>query len=153
MSDNRSSNFNGTTTRKKMTLSNHNQVNFSIGIISYYKINLLRVQSFLKTFCRKTTYLKIYSVMKLGSKNTNHKAFGTSTLYSLLRNVRKLRKTFPMRSTLSMEERKRLPWIQIPRDCRAPWSIFSSMFGLSSSITWIKLSSSLSTHCLLIINF
>ena len=136
---------------KKMTLSNHNQVNFSIGIISYYKINLLRVQSFLKTFCRKTTCLKIYSVMKLGSKNTNHKAFGTSTLYFLLRNVRKLRKTFPMRSTLSMEER--LPWIQIPRDCRAPWSIFSPMFGLSSSITWIKLSSSLSTHCLLIINF
>ena len=49
-----------------------------------------------------------------------------------------------MGSVLSMEERKRLCWIQIPRDGRAPWSIFAPMFRLSSSISWIKLSSSLS---------
>ena len=40
---------------------------------------------------------------------------------------------------------KLFQWGQpFPHDCRAPWSIFSPMFGLSSSISWIKLSSSLS---------
>ena len=68
MSDNQSSNLNGTTIRKKMTLSNRNPAILSFVIISYYKINFLRVQAFLKTFCRKKTYLKIYSVMKTRMK-------------------------------------------------------------------------------------
>ena len=45
--------------------------------------------------------------------------------------------------TLSMEECKNLRWIRIPRDCRARWRVFSPMLGRSSSISWIKLSSSL----------
>ena len=68
MSDNQSSNLNGTTIRKKMTLSNRNPAILSFVIISYYKINFLRVQAFLKTFCRKKTYLKIDSVMKTRMK-------------------------------------------------------------------------------------
>ena len=68
MSDNQSSNLNGTTIRKKVILSNRNPAILSFVIISYYKINFLRVQAFLKTFCRKKTYLKIYSVMKTRMK-------------------------------------------------------------------------------------
>ena len=48
MSNNQSSNFNGTAIRKKMTLSNRNPAILSFVIISYYKINFLPVQTFLK---------------------------------------------------------------------------------------------------------
>ena len=65
MSDNQSSNLNGTTIRKKMTLSNRNPAILSFVIISYYKINFLRIQAFLKT---KENDLKIYSVMKTRMK-------------------------------------------------------------------------------------
>ena len=68
MSENQSSNLNGTTIREKMTLSSRNPAILSFVIISYYKINFLRAQAFLKTFCRKKTYLKIYSVMKTRMK-------------------------------------------------------------------------------------
>ena len=53
---------------KKLTLSNSNPAILSFVIISHYKINFLRVQYFLKTFCRKKTSLKIYSVMKTRMK-------------------------------------------------------------------------------------
>ena len=68
MSDNQSSNLNGTTIRKKMTLSNRNPEILPFVIISYYKVNFLRLQAFLKTFCRKKMYLKIYFVMKTRMK-------------------------------------------------------------------------------------
>ena len=65
MSDNQSSNLNGTTIRKKVILSNRNPAILSFVIISYYKINFLRIQAFLKT---KENDLKIYSVMKTRMK-------------------------------------------------------------------------------------
>ena len=65
MSDNQSSNINGTTIRKKVILSNRNPAILSFVIISYYKINFLRIQAFLKT---KENDLKIYSVMKTRMK-------------------------------------------------------------------------------------
>ena len=61
MSDKQSSNLNGTTIREKVILSNRNPAILSFVIISYCKINFLQVQAFPKTFCRKKTYLKIYS--------------------------------------------------------------------------------------------
>ena len=68
MIDNQSCKLNGTTIRKKMIVSNRNPAILSFVIISYHKINFLLVQVFLKMFCRKKTYLKIYSVMKTRMK-------------------------------------------------------------------------------------
>ena len=70
---------------------------------------------------------------------------GPSTWYCLLFKVLKRRSTFPIRSTLSIDERNRLRWTRIPRDFNAPSSIFSPIFGLSSRISWIQSSSLLSS--------
>ena len=63
-----------------------------------------------------------------------HKAFRVDTLYALLRKVLKRQKTFPTGSTRSIDLRNIFLSTVIPRDNKAPTSIFSPMFGFSVSI-------------------